>query len=242
MDPSSTAMPTENEAAAYLLLLRETAGHPEPEDMDLEEEHNPLPDESTVELDGSVLSTSTENEVAEYLLLLGKTTGPEGESAHPEDFDLEEEHNPVPDESTVQLDMDWEEDSSEVVTTGLIESSAHEVQDTEEDVDVLDKEKGDEPLKEFFPKPAIITEGVRRCNRSNGKGWFCRKLAHPGYAMCWDHVKNRREYLQKRLYPNELQASIGGSEAMDTEETAGPSSPEELSNLPAVPDDDVKPA
>ena len=77
-------------------------------------------------------------------------------------------------------------------------ASAHEAQDMEEDVDVLDNEEG-EPLEEFFYEPVKITEGVRRCNRSNGKGWFCRKLAHPGYAMCWDHVMNRRKYLQKRL-------------------------------------------
>lgn len=121
-------------------------------------------------------------------------------------------------------------------------ASAHEAQDMEEDVDVLDKEEGDEPLKEYFPKPAIITEGVRRCNRSNGKGWFCRKLAHPGYAMCWDHIIHRRGYLQKKLHPNELQASTGRSEAVDWEETAGPSSPEDLSSSPAVPDDHEKPS
>ena len=47
----------------------------------------------------------TENEVAEYLLLLVETSGPEpkGESTHPEDFDLEEEQNPVPDESTAEV-------------------------------------------------------------------------------------------------------------------------------------------
>ncbi|XP_044396765.1 uncharacterized protein [Triticum aestivum] len=187
----------------------------------------------------------TENEVAEYLLLLGETAGPEGESAHPEDFDLEEKHNPVPDGSTAEVAMDGEEDSSDktlVVTTGLIESSAHEAQDMEEDADVLDNEEGDEPLEEFFYEPVKITEGVRRCNRSNGKGWFCRKLAHPGYAMCWDHVMNRRKYLQKRLYPNELQASTGRSEAVDWEETSDPSSPEALSSSPTVPEDDVKPA
>ncbi|KAM3259527.1 hypothetical protein ACQJBY_051026 [Aegilops geniculata] len=187
----------------------------------------------------------TENEVVEYLLLLGETAGPEGESAHPEDIDLEEEHDPVPDESTAEVAMDGEEDSSDktlVVTTGLIESSAHEAQDMEEDADVLDNEEGDEPLEEFFYEPVKITEGVRRCNRSNGKGWFCRKLAHPGYAMCWDHVMYRRKYLQKRLYPNELQASTSRSEAVDWEETSDPSSAEALSSSPPVPEDDVKPA
>ncbi|XBH93997.1 hypothetical protein VPH35_084838 [Triticum aestivum] len=181
-----------------------------------------------------------ENEVAEYLLLLGETAGCKGESAHSEDFDLEEEQYPVLDESTIEVAMDGEEDSSDK-TTGLIESGAHESQDMEEDVDVLDNEEG-EPLEEFFYEPVKITEGVRRCNRSNGKGWFCRKLAHPSYAMCWDHVMNRRKYLQKRLYPNELQASTGRSEAVDWEETSDPSSPEALSSSPAVPEDDAKPA
>lgn len=45
----------------------------------------------------------TENEVAAYLLLLGEAAGREGESAHPEDFDLKVEHKPVSDKSTVEV-------------------------------------------------------------------------------------------------------------------------------------------
>ncbi|KAF7060413.1 hypothetical protein CFC21_067207 [Triticum aestivum] len=183
----------------------------------------------------------TENEVAEYLLLLGETAGPEGESAHPEDFDLEGEHNPVPDESIVEVAMDGQDDSSDrtlVVTTGLIESSADEAQDMEEEVNMLDNEEGDEPLKEYFYGPVIITEPVRRCNRRNGRWWVCSKIAHPGCTMCLHHMKNRPEH----LHSNELQASTLRSEAVDWEKTAGPSSLEALSGPSAVRDDDVGPA
>ncbi|XBI83317.1 hypothetical protein VPH35_091836 [Triticum aestivum] len=161
----------------------------------------------------------TENEAAEYLLLLRKTAGPKGESAHAEDFDLEEEHNPVPDESTAEVATDGQDDSSDrtlVVTTGLIESSAHEAKDMEEEVDTLDNE-GDEPLKEYFYGPVIITKPVRWCNQKNGRWWVCSQIAHPGYTLCLHHMKNLPE-------------------------TAGPSSLEALSGPSAVRDDDVGPA
>ena len=94
--------------------------------------------------------------------------------------------------------------------------SAHEAQDMEEDVDVLDNEEG-EPLEEFFYEPVKITEGVRRCNRRNGRWWVCSQIAHPGYTLCLHHMKNLPE-------------------------TAGPSSLEALSGPSAVRDDDVGPA
>ena len=95
--------------------------------------------------------------------------------------------------------------------------SAHEAQDMEEEVDTLDNEEGDEPLKEYFYGPVIITEPVRWCNRRNGRWWLCSKIAHPGYTLCLHHMKNQPE-------------------------TAGPSSLEALSGPSAVRDDDVGPA
>ncbi|XBI83320.1 hypothetical protein VPH35_091839 [Triticum aestivum] len=210
----------------------------------------------------------TESEVVEYLLLLGETAGREDESEHLEDFDLEEEHNPVPDESTVEVTMDGEESSGKtlVVTTDRVQllcldiffifsvdiiifsfgfilgyDSSHEAQDMKEEVDTLDKE-GDEPLKEYFYGPMVITEPVRRCNRNNGRWWVCSKIAHPGYAVCLHHMKNLPKHLKKELHSNELQASSRMSEAVDLQDTAGPSAPEALSGSSAVPYDDAGPA
>ena len=43
----------------------------------------------------------------------------------------------------------------------------------------------------------LIMQAERRCNRGNGHGWTCGKLAQSGYAMCSKHVKARLENLQR---------------------------------------------
>ena len=43
----------------------------------------------------------------------------------------------------------------------------------------------------------LIMQAERRCNRGNGHGWTCGKLAQSGYAMCSKHGKARLENLQR---------------------------------------------
>ena len=59
---------------------------------------------------------------------------------------------------------------------------------TEAEVTVQKLETEAEPL---------IMQAERRCNRGNGHGWTCGKLAQSGYAMCSKHVKARLENLQR---------------------------------------------
>ena len=68
---------------------------------------------------------------------------------------------------------------------------------TEAEVAVQELEIEAEPLK---------MQAERRCNRGNGHGWTCGKLAQSGYAMCSKHVKACHE-LFKKLQAKRLQAS-----------------------------------
>ncbi|KAI4989515.1 hypothetical protein ZWY2020_036832 [Hordeum vulgare] len=127
-----------------------------------------------------------------------------------------EEHYSVPDESTVEVTMDG--DKTMVVTNGLIDSSAHEAQDMEEEVDTLDNEEGGEQLKEYYYGPVKITEPVRRCNRNNGRWWVCSKIAYPGYSVCLHHMKNLPEHLKEELHSKDPEASTLRFEVIDWED------------------------
>ena len=100
----------------------------------------------------------------------------------------------------------------------------------------------DEEEVEEYDYPAVVsTEEVRRCNRNNGRGWFCSELAEPGYATCLPHIRGRHDNYQRNQF-RKLQGSTSWSEATfehkvedaatsavgDQEEAAGPSSPDTL--------------
>ena len=70
---------------------------------------------------------------------------------------------------------------------------------TEAEVAVQELEIEAEPLK---------MQAERRCNRGNGHGGTCGKLAQSGYAMCSKHVKARLENLQ-RFRAKRRRASTG---------------------------------
>ncbi|KAM0845950.1 hypothetical protein ACQ4PT_056008 [Festuca glaucescens] len=196
-----------------------------------------------------------EDEVVASLLLLKEAAGPKGETALQED---KENYRLVPDESTVEVNMDVEKealDKTLAVTSSLAEEfSGDESLDEEEENDALepeghDKEEEDndaseeEEVEEYDCQAPVNMEEVRRCNRNNGCGWICSELAEPGSTMCLRHIIARREAYQ-RFQSKKLQGSTSGSEATvepkiedavlsaigDQEEAASPSSPGTLAS------------
>ncbi|KAM0920636.1 hypothetical protein ACQ4PT_007380 [Festuca glaucescens] len=184
-----------------------------------------------------------EDEVVASLLLLKEAAGPEEDN---------ENNHLVPDESTVEVNMDVEKegfDKTVVVTSSLAEEfSGGESLGKEEQNKALEQEEhGDEEedddgseeeeIEEYDCQTVVIMDEVRRCNRNNGRGWVCDELAEPGFTTCLRHIMSRRKAYQ-RFQSKKLQGSTSGSEATvdpkiedvamtavgDQEEAASPSS------------------
>ncbi|KAI5004201.1 hypothetical protein ZWY2020_031444 [Hordeum vulgare] len=140
---------------------------------------------------------SAEEKAAETLLMLA-----EAAALVQEDFDLADEEYQSPVSSPASSNMEVAVYRNNVaLDAAVVKDPEDRYESTDEQLDVEsdgERLEAEIAVQELgVEADPLIMQARRRCNRGNGRGWICGKLAQSGYTMCPKHVKARREALHR---------------------------------------------